>query len=284
MPVTMEPETLTDYKQALTAAWPLINAIARQRFASGTLAEEAALYVLNRLEEDDYHRLRSFRGRAKFSTYLSSLCIRLLEDFSRKKYGRLRPPTWITDLGGIWLVLFQLLCLQRLAVADAVETVVARSGNLVRAEVENAAWKILERIIHCGRHQGKEVSFDEPNENTLQERARMHSPSPTPEQQVLAKEREIFFELLFSRSDQRISEVPAKSGFTEKISLDLDAKERLLLKLCFQEGLSVTRAGKMLGLNANQVHGKLRRLLSRLRQEFDRAGISDELRQLLYEE
>jgi len=280
----MEPETLTDYKQALTAAWPLINAIAGQRFASDTLAEEAALYVLNRLEEDDYHRLRSFRGRAKFSTYLSSLCIRLLEDFSRKKYGRLRPPTWVTDLGGIWLVLFQLLCLQRLAVADAVETVVARRGNHVRAEVENAAWKILERIIHCGRHQGKEVSFDEPNGNRLQERARMHSPSPTPEQQLLTKEREIFFELLFSISDQGICEVPAKLGFTEKISLDLDAKERLLLKLCFQEGLSVTRAGEMLGLNANQVHGKLRRLLSRLRQEFDRAGISDELRQLLYEE
>ena len=284
MPVTMEPETLTDYKQALTAAWPLINAIAGKRFASDTLAEEAALYVLNRLEEDDYHRLRSFRGRAKFSTYLSSLSIRLLEDFSRKKFGRLRPPTWITDLGGIWLVLFQLLCLQRLVVADAVETVLARSGNHVRADVENAAWKILERIIHCGHHQGKEVSFDEPNENTLQERARMHSPSPTPEKQLLTKEREIFFELLFSRSDQRISEVPAELGFIGKISLDLDAKERLLLKLCFQEGLSVTRAGEMLGLNANQVHGKLRRLLSRLRQEFDRAGISDELRQLLYEE
>ncbi|HHB75235.1 MAG TPA: hypothetical protein ENK84_01645 [Desulfobulbus sp.] len=275
---------MTDYKQALTAAWPLINSIAGQRFASDTLAEEAALYVLNRLEEDDYHRLRAFSGRAKFSTYLSSLCIRLLEDFSRKKYGRLRPPTWVTDLGGIWLVLFRLLCLQRLAVADAVETVIARSGNHLRAEVENAAWKILERIIHCGRHQGSEVSLDDPHGKTLQDQAKMHSAIPNPEQQVLTKEREIFFELLFSGNTQGISEVSAESVFTDKVSLDLDAQERLLLKLCFQDDLSVTRAGEMLGLNANQVHGKLRRLLSRLRHEFDRAGISDELRQLLHAE
>jgi DNA-directed RNA polymerase specialized sigma subunit len=32
----------------------------------------------------------------------------------------------------------------------------------------------------------------------------------------------------------------------------MSAEERLLLKLCFQDELSVTRAGKMLGLNANQ--------------------------------
>ena len=275
---------MIDYKQELTAAWPLINSIAGRRFADDTLAEEAALYLLNRLEEDDYHRLRAFSGRAKFSTYLSSLCIRLLEDFFRKKYGRLRPPTWVMDLGGIWLVLFQLLCLQRFAVADAVETVITRSGNYLRAEVENAAWKILERIIHCGRHQGSEISLDEINEKTVQDQERMHSAIPTPEQQILAKERETFFELLFSKSGQSISEVPAVSLFTDNFSLDLDAQERLLLKLCFQEDLSVTWAGEMLGLNANQVHGKLRRLLSRLRCEFDRVGISDELRQLLHEE
>lgn len=275
---------MIDYKQELTAAWPLINSIAGRRFTDDTLAEEAALYLLNRLEEDDYHRLRAFSGRAKFSTYLSSLCIRLLEDFSRKKYGRLRPPTWVMDLGGIWLVLFQLLCLQRFAVADAVETVITRSGNYLRAEVENAAWKILERIIHCGRHQGSEISLDETNEKTVQDQERMHSAIPTPEQQIMAKERETFFELLFSKSGQSISEVPAVSVFTDNFSLDLDAQERLLLKLCFQEDLSVTWAGEMLGLNANQVHGKLRRILFRLRCEFDRVGISDELRQLLHEE
>jgi len=281
---TVKMERQADYKEALTRAWPLINSIAGRRFTDDTLAEEAALYVLNRLEEDNYRRLRGFRGRAKFSTYLSSLCVRLLEDFSRKKYGRLRPPVWIRDLGGIWLFLFQLLCLQRLSVSDAVETVRSRIHNRSRTEIEEAAWKILERIIHCGSHQGREVPLDEACEKTLPDSVNADQGSPTPEQQIAAKEREIFFELLFGISNQKISQLADLSIFTKKYTPRLNAQERLLLKLCFQDDISVTRAGEMLGLNANQVHGKLRRLLARLRADLERAGISDELRQLLYEE
>lgn len=275
-----------EYKQALTTHWPLINSIAGRRFADDTLAEEAALYVLNRLEEDDYRRLRAFSGRAKFSTYISSLCIRLLEDYSRKKYGRLRPPAWITDLGGIWLFLFQLLCMQRLGVVDAVETAMSKaSHNRSLEEVEDAAWKILERIIHCGSHQGQEVSMDDGHGEGLHTEESIRTKNSTPEEQLLERERRIFFELLFNTDMEREStSASSQPVWLRKISLHLKSEERLLLKLCFQDDLSVTRAGEMLGLNTNQVHGKLRRLLARLRTVFDRAGISDELRQLLHME
>ncbi len=277
-------EVHVDYKQALTEAWPLINSIAGRRFSDDTLAEEAALYVLDRLEEDNCRRLRDFRGQARFSTYLSSLCVRLLEDFSRKKYGRLRPPAWIRDLGGIWLLLYQLLCWQRLSVADAVVTAQTRLHNRSQREIEEAAWKILERIIHCGSHQAREVPLDEACEKTLPNSADTGAESPTPEQQIAAKEQEIFLQLLFGTDEQKIPELSDLSIFSKKYTPRLDAQERLLLKLCFQDDISVTRAGEMLGMNANQVHGKLRRLLARLRDELERAGLGDELRQLLYEE
>ncbi len=272
-----------EYKQALIDHWPLINSIAGRRFADDTLAEEAALYVLNRLEEDDYRRLRAFSGRAKFSTYISSICIRLLEDFSREKYGRLRPPAWITDLGGIWLFLFQLLCMQRLGIVDAVETVMSKaSGNRSFKEVEDAAWKILERIIHCGSHQGREVSMDDGHGDGLSIDESIRTKDSTPEQQLLEQERRNFFEMLFNTDMERQSAgASGRAVWLRNISLHLSGEERLLLKLRFQDDLSVTRAGEMLGLTTNQVHGKLRRLLTRLRNDFDRAGISDKLRQLL---
>ncbi len=277
-------KALTDYKQALTGHWPLINSIAGRRFADDTLAEEAALYVLNRLEEDDYRRLRAFSGRAKFSTYLSSLCIRLLEDFSRKKYGRFRPPAWITALGGIWLFLFQLLCMQRLGVVDAVETVMSKAPHdRSSEEVEDAAWKILERIVHCGSHQGQEVSMEDRHDERLHPDESVRTKRSSPEKQLLEQERRIFFEMLFNTNiEQETGCASGRFAWLKNISLNLEGEERLLLKLCFQDDLTVTRAGEMLGLNTNQVHGKLRRLLIRLRNDFDRAGISDELRQLLH--
>lgn len=274
---------LTDYKQALTAHWPLINSIAGRRFTDDTLAEEAALYVLNRLEEDDYHRLRAFSGRAKFSTYISSLCIRLLEDFSRKKYGRVRPPGWITALGGIWVMLFRLLCLHRLGVTDAVETVMVRFVGRKRREVEEVAWKILERIIHCGDHHGLEVSLDDAGDG-LSGILEKDGGTYDPEEQLLEDERRVFFELLFDREVGNEKLTASAQHLLSAGTVQLAAEERLLLKLCFQDELSVTRAGKMLGLSANQVHGKLRRLLVRLRNDFDRVGIGDHLRQLLRED
>jgi hypothetical protein len=268
---------LTDCTEKITAVWPLINRLAERRFPGGALAEEGALFVLNRLEEDDCRRLQGYSGRAKFSTFVSALTIRLLEDFSRIKFGRPRPPQWVTALGGTWVTLFQLLCLQRLGVSDAVETIKTRKPAVDPAQIEEDAWTLLERIVHCGTHQGLEVSLTEGEDGPV------HAENGnTPEDDLCKRERNIFFSLLFADLKQEndnttgAAEMPVLSGIC------LNGQERLLLKLCFQDDLSVTRAGQMLGLNANQAHGRLRRLLARLRSDFDAAGISDDLREMLH--
>jgi len=277
---------LKNYKQEIAAHWLLINRIAERRFIDTNCAEEAALYVMNRLEEDDCRRLRTFSGRAKFSTFISSLTIRLLEDFSRKKFGRVRPPAWITVLGGIWVTLFQLLCLQRLSVVEAIETMKSRVASSKQQQVEQTAWTILEKVTNCGKHQGLEVPFDDAAEGQPNDQDNMVGHHDSPEVHFLKNERKILFELLFKgvATGEDVQSSAEHSFITVlKTPVRMSVEERLLLKLCFQDELSVTRAGKMLGLNTNQSHGKLRRLLVRLRDEFDRAGIGDELRGMLHE-
>jgi len=41
--------------------------------------------------------------------------------------------------------------------------------------------------------------------------------------------------------------------------------------------MNVTAAGKMLGLTRFQVHGKMKRLMVRLRDEFERVGLAEEI-------
>jgi DNA-directed RNA polymerase specialized sigma24 family protein len=277
---------LKNYKQEIAAHWLLINRIAERRFIDTNCAEEAALYVINLLEEDDCRRLRTFSGRAKFSTFISSLTIRLLEDFSRKKFGRVRPPAWITALGGIWVTLFQLLCLQRLSVVDAIETMKNRVAGSKQQQVEETAWTILEEMTSCGKHQGLEVPFDNVDDGQANDQDTIIGHHDSPEVHLLKNERRILFELIFKgvTKTEDVQSSAERSFITIlKTPIQMSAKERLLLKLCFQDQLSVTRAGKMLGWNANQSHGKLRRLLVRLRDKFDRAGIGDELRGMLHE-
>ncbi len=258
--------------------WGLINRLAKRRFASESLAEEAALFVVNGLEKDNWQRLKRFREKSSFQTFLSSLTFRLLEDFSRKKFGRIRPPLWLRKLGGIWLLLYTFLCRERLKTPEAIESVSDCMPSATHKEIEEAAWTILEKVTDCGTHQAREVAFDDTlaTENTK-------IGNSVPQEKLEEEEKTIFFTALFNGFlDSQVD--PKVLHSAEKIlrtGISLQPEERLLLKMCYRDGLSVTEAGRILGFNRHQIHGRMRRLLARLRTDFEKIGIDRELKLLV---
>lgn len=267
---------MSRYKKIILAHWDLINQLAHRRFGGTALAEEAALFVINRLETDDWKRVRGFRQKASFSTYLSSITYRLLEDFSRKRFGRVRPPTWINAIGGIWALLFQFLCLERLQMTDAVESTAVRRPDEDRRMIEEAAWSVLERIPNCSHHQGQEVPLDEAS-------LPLQNDTRSVEEQFDLLEKEYFLQALlgdlFTTDNKK--NLQNDHGRILARQIHLSPQEVLLLKMCYQDGMQVAEAGRVLGLEKNQVHGRLRRLLARLQADFIEAGVSDELLALL---
>jgi RNA polymerase sigma factor (sigma-70 family) len=255
--------------------WGLIDRLARRRFVKDVIAEEAALYVINGLEENNWQRLEHFSGKASWAAFLSSLTFRLLEDFARKKFGRLRPPLWIRNLGGVWELLFRFLCQERLPIGEAVEHVQVRMPSKQKAAIEDSARMIHAEVTDCGSHQNMEVPLEDDHSD----------PQSHTHQHLEEAERNLFFAALF----QGLLDMDREDVFSESLArafttgLLLEAEERLLLKLCFQDGIGVTEAGRMLGMNRHQVHGRLRRLLARLRSDFEKMGIGGELRNLLKE-
>ncbi len=117
--------------------------MAVRRFGEGVLAEEAALAVIDGLRADNWYRLTAYNEKATFATFIRTLTVRLLEDFARKRFGRVRPPLWVKTFGGIWEKLFTALCLERLPVTDAVEIVLQRQMGIKKTEIENAAYSYL---------------------------------------------------------------------------------------------------------------------------------------------
>ena len=262
---------VTDWKERTLAHWDSINKMAARRFGEGTLAEEAALAVMDGLSADDWRRVAAFGGRSSFSSFVMTLTARLLEDFARKRFGRVRPPLWVKSLGGIWEKLFTTLCLERLRPAEAVEVVLQRHMQAIKKEVEKAAYQLLAKIPGCGKNQGLEVVYEE---------GMAHSGDTGVEGNGIEEgEKKNLFsvvcQFIFSVNDIEIS-----SGFQEKfkaLKIHLSPEEQLLLKLCYQDDLNVSEAGKMLGLTRFQAHGKMHRLMKRLKEEFERVGLDDEL-------
>ena len=269
---------MSPWKEQALGQWEAINRMARRRFPQTELAEEAALFVMDQLAEDDFRRLRAFAGRSSLATYIAALTLRGLEDFARTRFGRSTPPLWVRRLGGIWLTLFRLLCLERFTPDEAVALVHQQQAGDPR-QIERAAYQLLGEIPSCGEHRG-----DAPGGGAETDlRVGDEADCPEQEQRLTEGEREQLFATL---GRVVFDEAVADSGSrllarVVAANIELAPRERLLLKLCFRDGVAVTEAGRMLGWNRFQVHGRLRRLLERLRRELARVGLEEELRLLL---
>ena len=269
---------MTDWKERVFKHWNHITALSVRRFGSTSFAEEAVLAAIDGLSKNDWQRLKNYKGQASFKSYLSVLVVRLFEDYSRKRFGRVRPPTWITRLGGIWPKLFVALCLERLKVDWAIEVVSQQEQMQTKKYIENAAYTLLGKIPHCGEN-ARETSFDEHDE-TCQEIRNDSNIQYRPHEE---KESALVIAAIFSvicGDDQEVDISGIHQKFKD-LRVSLSPEERLLLKLHFQDGLNVTKAGMFLELSRFQVHGKMKRLMKRLRDEFDRVGLSEEIRHAL---
>ena len=264
---------LANWKERTLAHWGKINAMAARRFGSGPLAEEAALAVLDGLEANGWQRVSAYQGQASFASFVLAVSARLLEDFARKRFGRVRPPQWVKSFGGIWEKLFEALCLKRLSVPDAVEGVLQRQSTARQAEIETAAYQLLARIPDCGMAHGLEVNF---TEKSLPEDTRVGN---TPHHSVEHREQKELFQAVYQiilGHDQGEADRDTLKRYLD-LKISLTVEEKLLLRLCYQDGLKISEAGKMLSMNRFQAHGRMRRLLARLKEEFARNGLAESL-------
>ena len=262
-----------DYKAEAHAHWGFINKVAKRRFWQSTVAEEAALWVMDALARDDWAALKKYRGTAGFGAFLRAVAIAELENFARARFGRRRPPLWVTRLGGIWEKLYAALCRQRAPLHEATEFV--RAGERADgAEVEKAARELLARIPDCGMVV-EEVPFEDGSELAAA------APS-SPDRESERREREEALSTIFQLVVGGGPEAAARlCGAMREVKISVSSEERIFLRMCYQDGLPVARAGRLLGMGRFQAAARMRRLLQRLRREFERAGLYREMVVLL---
>ncbi len=289
----MEQNDDNTYKDQLFAHWKWLQRLAQRRFKNSVLADQALDFVLEKLQEDDGSRLRAYRGEARFSTYLAHVVQRLLEDFARHRFGRQRTPDWIQAQGPLWEQVYRLLCLERLSATDVIETLRdAVPGGRPPQIIREAITVIRKRIVNCGAPSPATaeqplVEQEEHRHRPLADDYQVHQLSP--EALQAAEERTRLLTLLYGSVLEPAADSSPPDAWQQAVqrlraALSLSSEERLLLRLIYQDGLSVVEAGRLLGLRTDQVHGRLRRLLQRIRQHVEDSSLAQELKGLLQEE
>jgi DNA-directed RNA polymerase specialized sigma24 family protein len=276
-----EPQSAAYWAEKVldTAFTGYIEKMARRRFGQEVLAEEAANYVLDGLSEEDWRRCRQYRGQSQPKTFLISLASNLIEEFSRKRFGRPRPPVWLQAQGEIWVRLWKMVCLERQPLPSVIDRL-TQTGQRTTETVRHAIAVIRARLPACGQEGAGECATDDIQSwsDASGLVSRDQQPGTDLEQQAVLLFRRLISSLEADAAEltplaEEICPEHLDPELAEKLrtlhqQLRLSDEEVLLLKMVFIDGLNKSKAARALGKPGHYGGRIINEALTRLHDAF----------------
>jgi len=261
--------------------------LAAKRFGAGGLAEEAAGYVLEKLSENDWAVFQTYKGQSKPETYLHTLTGNFLEEFSRKRFGRPRPPEWVKREGETWIRVWKMICLERCMPQSVIDLLCyddVRDESFVKQIIQT----LKARIPWCGessREINTPVSDDE-NDTPMEELIPEYS---TPDSKIEDEHLQSVLQMLGimfqdgvnpanvenaadrAKNLSRDASVAPLRQFGD--ALDLSDEEWVVLRMVFENGLKFRIVADRLGMKAHEPGRLCKRALEKISFAFEQAGV-----------
>jgi RNA polymerase sigma factor (sigma-70 family) len=206
--------------------------------------EDFGQHVHEKLIENHYARIRQFRGRSSFRTYLTTVLQRLLQDYQNSIWGKWRPSAEAERLGPVAMWLERLLVRDERPLVEACQ--VLRLNHRVElsvAELTDLAAKLPPRNL---RHFVSEESLQAEPSREL-----------PPDRRLEAKERGQVRRILYAALQRAIAELPAD--------------DRRLIRMWTE--IKVADIARMLGVEQKPLYRRIEKILEKLRKSLERQGI-----------
>lgn len=241
----MDPESI--YQAHRASIQRIAAFVARRAHLNADDTEEFEQIVHVRLWENDWAIIRKFEGRSSFTTYLTTVIIRILHQWRTERWGKWRPSAEARRLGDTAIVLERLMTRDGLTFPEAVKVLTTHAGAAVTvAELEALYVRLPYRNPRPVLVPG-EVSPDA---------AAVESDAGT---RVESRDRE--------RTARRIAEIIDAEGKS------LQAEDRLILKLRFTRGQKVPEIARVVGIDQKKIYKRLEKLCVILRRALESAGV-----------
>ncbi|MEO8503337.1 MAG: hypothetical protein ABI609_05525 [Acidobacteriota bacterium] len=235
------------FLQELPLIERLIEYTCRRGHCPAQEAEEFAAWAKLRFVGDDYAILRKFAQKSALSTYLSVVLQRLLLDFRIEHWGKWRPSAEARRMGPLALRVEELMSRDGLGLEETIRTLtVGRPNPPLRSEIEHAAERLPLRVR-------RRFESDE-------RLAEAESSEPWPDALVEGRERAA----VWRQAEEALEEATA----------GLSSEDRLLLKLRFWQGLTISEVATLLKRDAKPLYRRYERIMKTLREDLESRGVS----------
>ncbi len=225
--------------------------------------QDCFLFVCEHLRRGDMRRIRRFRaeGTASFATWLRAVVRRLCLDWRRHRDGRFRLPRAVARLPDLEQSVFRCLHLRRLTENETLHTLKPLWPALTREQLSEAASRVGVALsgrktwlflVHRPRLQS--LSSHPSGEDPAGKEAALVDPKADPEREAAAHE--------------------SLAALREALGR-LPARDRLLVRLRYEQELSLEEVARLTGLSgASQAEREIRRALETLRQGVEARGFA----------
>jgi RNA polymerase sigma factor for flagellar operon FliA len=224
----------------------VISFVSSRHHLPGVDADDFASHVKLKLIEDDYGILRKFQGRSSMRTYLTVVIQRLFLDYRISAWGKWRPSAEAARAGPIAILLEQLVGRDGYSFEEACELL--ETNHQVTAPRSSLAAIAGRLPIRVRRRFESDAAL-----------AQVPSEQP-PADDVIAEQ-------------ERMALAARVGGALKSAMAELDAQDRLILSLRFEDGRSVVEVARMLRLDQKALYRRLDRVMKALRAALQVEGV-----------
>ena len=211
---------------------PLLMHTASQFVYDQERINDCFLYVCEQLSDQGFRRLLKYNteGRARFRTWLGTVVFNLCVDWHRREFGRATLSPAISALPAFDQAVYRLVVEQGLDKESAFQTLLADFPDLTRDLVAKAAGRGFALLTSRQRWQvgirqrGRKPAWNDPPGTQPED---LPDPQPGPDKQAQAS--------------QDLESLQRALGL-------LPAGQRLLLRLRFEQGLSLAKIAQLQNL------------------------------------
>jgi RNA polymerase sigma factor (sigma-70 family) len=237
----------TTFLQHIASIKRIAAFTARRSHLTADQTAEFVQTVLVKLLENDYEIIRKFEGRSSFTTYLTTVTMRLFQQWRVEQWGKWRPSAQARALGEKAITLERLMSRDGYSFSEAVALLTQGHPQSYSArELEVLYIRLPLRTPRPVFLSDENVLAELPGEDSADERVR-------------AGEHETALRFAVAALDRAIG--------------DFSPEDRLILQLRFWNGIKVPEIARMMRLEPKKVYKRLDRLFKALRRALEDAGI-----------
>ncbi len=226
----------------------LLASVAHRHCFQDDEAEDFFGWAKLKLIENDYRTLGKYRGDSRLSTFLTTVLLNLARDYRVHERGKWRPSSKARRHG---------------KVAEQLETLLFRDGRSLEEAVEilRVNYRVEESREEL-RELAAELPDHRPRRFTGEEELAPLESAESAEDRLVGAERETQVRAAQDALGEALSRLPAE--------------DKVIVRLRFEEGLTVARISQLLDTKQQGLYKRIARILRQLRSDLESQDVRAE--------